>query len=386
MEVKLKVSNDFGVGVVIGASAVCLFGLIGIFYTNKKKNQGNIYNSSCSSTNVFKSACGITAKQDSEGKGQELEVAADRDAFWFCENMSPFLGVRMSLKRILFEGRSSFQRVQVIETNQFGKTLVMDGQTQSAESDEKVYHESLVHPSLLLHPNPVNVFIGGGGEFATAREVLRHKSVKKCVMVDIDKLACDICRSELPEWNDGAYEDKRFSVYYDDAKKWLEENEQKFDIIILDICDPIEAGPGYKLYTKDFYEFLETRLTENGIVVTQSGPGSVFNAKEECFTVINNTLRSAFKTVLPYVVDVPSFGCNWGFNIGTNSTKINTNILEMKANELDEKIKMRINQNLYFLDGTSLKGLFGISKSIREECLLETRVMTIDNPVFMYSS
>ena len=109
-------------------------------------------------------------------------------AFWFEEDVTEQFTTKMMMNSISFDQQSDFQRVQVIETVPFGKTLVLDGKTQSALRDEHIYHESLVHPAMLAHPAPKNVYIGGGGEFATAREVLRHKSVEKCVMVDIDKV------------------------------------------------------------------------------------------------------------------------------------------------------------------------------------------------------
>jgi len=333
-----------------------------------------------------------TPSSGEEEKGGEAEHAADRDCFWFTEGLTDVYRVQMVLKRILFDDRSLFQRVQVIDTEQFGTTLVLDGQTQSAKSDEHMYHESLVHPAMLLHPSPKTVFIGGGGEFATAREVLRHSTVQRCVMVDIDELACDMCREHLPEWNAGAYEDPRFHVEYLDAKLWLEENDEKFDVIIMDICDPIEAGPGYKLYTQEFYQFLDTKLNPGGIFVTQSGPCASYNAKDECFTVIHNTLSASFDVVLPYSNDIPSFGCLWGFNLafasadpsGTLLSLLNTDI-----NKFNQAIEDRIlggSTKLKFLDGIAWRGLMGISKEIRTQCDEEDRVMTIDNPVFMYSS
>eukprot|EP00501_MAST-03F_sp_TOSAG23-6_P001455 GSMAST32.ASY1.ANO1.1512.1 assembled CDS len=185
-------------------------------------------------------------------KDDEGDVLERRQAYYFTENITPDFGLRLSLKKQIFTGKSKFQTVDIVETHQFGKTLVMDGQTQSTLADEFIYHESLVHPAMLLHPNPKKVYIGGGGEFATARDVLRHKSVERCVMVDIDKLACDMCRKYMPEWNEGVMEDSRMHVAYTDAKAWLENNNEKFDVIIMDIADPIEAGPGYKLYTKEF--------------------------------------------------------------------------------------------------------------------------------------
>jgi len=108
--------------------------------------------------------------------------------FWFYEANTETSNVAFKMSKIYVDSLTKFQRCQIIETLDHGKTLVLDGKTQSAAHDEKVYHESLVHPALMLHPNPKNVYIGGGGEGATMREVLRHKSVEKCVMVDIDEV------------------------------------------------------------------------------------------------------------------------------------------------------------------------------------------------------
>jgi len=315
---------------------------------------------------------------------------------WFSEYLTPNVQIRSSLKNIMFQGQSKFQRLQVIETGEFGKTLVMDGCTQSAKLDEHIYHESLVHPAMLSHPNPKRVFIGGGGEFATAREVLRHASVERCVMIDLDKEACDICRKELPEWNDGAYEDPRLFVDYQDARKWLEDNEKEtFDVIIMDICDPIEAGPGYVLYTQEFYKFLRSRLNENGVIVTQSGPGAFYNVSSECFTVIHSTLRSEYGegNVAPYAVDIPSFGCNWGFNMvhvdrdaAAASRSLLMSLLDLPMDEVDDRIAKRLKKGhvLKFLDGVSWRGIFGVAKEIRAACKRETRIMTKENPVFMF--
>lgn len=338
-----------------------------------------------------------TSSQEQQQKQTTEERAKERDAFWFTEALTPDFSVKMSLKKIIFDGRSKFQRLQVVETGAFGKTLLMDGCTQSALRDEHVYHESLVHPAMLSHPNPKKVFIGGGGEFATAREVLRHRSVERCVMIDLDKEACDICRKELPEWNEGVFEDPRLHVDYVDAKKWLEDTNEKFDVIIMDICDPIEAGPGYLLYTQEFYKFLRTRLNDGGVFVTQSGPGAIFNAKDECFTVIHSTLRSVFGGVAPYAVDIPSFGCNWGFNLVLDTSTEDTNkqrtpdellatLLSKPIREIDDAIEKRIRGPLKFLDGISWRGLFGTAKEIRNHCKDETRVMTKDTPVFMYTA
>lgn len=190
--------------------------------------------------------------QRTTAAGEATELQPDMTSgFWFSEEVSPDLKMSMRLKTISFNTSSQFQDVQIIETVPFGRTLVLDGKTQSCEKDEFVYHECLVHPSMLLHPCPKTVYIGGGGELATAREVLKHATVEKCVMVDLDEIVVDVCREQLPEWNAGSTEDPRLELHYEDAHAYLRDDDRKYDVIIMDIADPIEAGPGIVLYTQE---------------------------------------------------------------------------------------------------------------------------------------
>ena len=131
----------------------------------------------------------------------------ETSGFFFQEDVTPDFKVQMRLDSLDYQTKSPFQDVKIIHTTQFGKTLVLDGKTQSAASDEHVYHEALVHPALVLHGNPKTVYIGGGGEMATAREILRFKSVEKCVMVDIDPVVCDVAFTHLQQWSEGVSKD-----------------------------------------------------------------------------------------------------------------------------------------------------------------------------------
>jgi len=305
--------------------------------------------------------------------------------FYFEEDIDDTYAIKTELKQMLFKGQSDFQSVQVIETAAFGRTLVMDDKTQSTEVDEKVYHESLVHPAMLAHGSPKSVFIGGGGEFATAREVLRHTSVEKCIMVDIDQLACEMCLKHLPEWSDGAHEDPRFEVHYEDAKAWIENYEGKFDVIIMDICDPIEAGPGIALYFQEFYRYcVENKLNPGGVLVTQSGCCSILNA-HDCFSTINKTLESVFAKVYPYSAPIPSFGCDWGFNLAFN-TCAHENVTERDPAEIDAQLAAAIgdDKGMAFLDGISYRGQMHLPKQVRDFLAKEDRCMTVATPVFMH--
>ncbi|CAI5741636.1 unnamed protein product [Hyaloperonospora brassicae] len=318
-------------------------------------------------------------------------LAPMEKAIWYKEALTEDLYQSVALKTLSFEAASPFQTMQIIETHSFGKTLVLDGKTQSAKSDEAIYHEALVHPALLAHAHPKTVYIGGGGEFATAREVLKHKSVEKVVMVDIDELVCTMCRKEMPEWADGAFEDARLEVHYTDAHAFLKQYDGTFDVILMDIADPIEAGPGYVLYTEEFYRYAVTKLNKGGFLVTQSGPGAVYNW-HECFSSIYCTLKTSFDTVMPYTVDIPSFGCTWAFNMATNSVNGGAAggrealraIRERSIAATDDLVETRVTKPLVFLDGVSHLGLFGLPKSVREALERETRIITVDNPVFVY--
>lgn len=220
----------------------------------------------------------------------------------------------MALKRIIHTGKSQYQDVQIVETVPYGTMLLLDGKMQSSEADEWAYHETLVHIAMLQHPNPKSVFIMGGGEGATAREVLRHKSVEKVVMVDIDEVVCKMCGDHIPE-NGRAFRDPRLTLVHDDAGPQLENWPGTFDVIISDLADPVYGGPCYHLYTQEFYQsVVRAKLNPGGIFIAQAGPAGMLS-HDEVFTSIYKTISSVFPTVLPYHAHFPSFCDEWGFHL-----------------------------------------------------------------------
>mmetsp|Transcript_23336 Transcript_23336/g.64747 ORF Transcript_23336/g.64747 Transcript_23336/m.64747 type:complete len:312 (+) Transcript_23336:156-1091(+) len=302
-------------------------------------------------------------------------------AIWLEEELEPDLKWSMQVSRILHTGQSEFQQVALVETPRFGKILLLDGKSQSAEFDEAVYHELLVHPAMLHHPNPKAVFICGGGEGATAREVLRHKSVEKCVMVDIDKVVCDFCRDHL-EVNKEAFADPRLELIIDDAKAQLENYPGKFDVIIGDLADPVSCGPCYHLYTAGFYkDIICNKLNPGGIFVTQSAAAGVLS-HTQVFTPVNRTLQEVFPTVVPYSAHVPSFCDTWGWNMAFSST--DTQLLG--SEEFEKLLSERIEGETKFLDGDSWMAAKALNKIVRSSLAVEKRVLTGDNPVFLHGT
>lgn len=283
---------------------------------------------------------------------------------------------------VLFSGKSVFQEVDLVDTPTWGKVLLLDGKMQSTEADEEVYHELLVHPALLHHPNPKRVFVMGGGEGATVREILRHKSVEQVVMVDIDKVVTDFCSQHL-ERNREAFASERLTLINDDARAQLEAvPDASFDIIIGDLADPLDGGPCYQLYTQEFYRTVVLRkLAPGGIFVTQSGPAGILSAKE-VFTLIHSTLRSVFPRVLPYTQHIPSFCDQWGYNLAFSDEAQ----VPLGAAALDALIPQRISGPMQFLDGDTFVGLTHLNRIVRHALEEEKEVFTADSARFLHGA
>lgn len=297
---------------------------------------------------------------------------------WHYELITPDLLQVERINNVLYRGRTAYQDVLIHEAAAFGRSLVLDGKTQSTELDEFVYHEALVQPVMVAHPEPRHVFVAGGGEGATVREALRHRSVERVVMVDIDREVVDLCKQYLPNHHQGAFDDPRLDLIFDDALKYLENTEQRFDIAIIDVPDPLEAGPAYLLFTQEFYALLRDRLRPNGLMVAQSGPtGPAFY--EQCFSAVANTMGAVFPSAYLCEAFVPSFGTTWGFVIGS----LGPDPTSLSPEEIDRRIADRINGELRFYDGITQRGMFSVPRFLRQAIASETRVITKENPLFV---
>ena len=298
---------------------------------------------------------------------------------WYLEHLTPDLVQASSVRQVIYEGDTPYQHVQVLETGSFGRMLVLDGKTQSSESDEWVYHEALVQPVMLAHENPRRVMVAGGGEGATIREVLRHGTVEEVVMVDLDKAVVDLCREHLPEHHQGAFDDPRVTLLHEDALAYLEQRETPFDVIIIDVPDPLEGGPAYLLFTVEFYELVRLRLAPGGLMVAQSGPTGPTSV-HEVFTAIARTMGRVFDNVSGYDAHIPSFGMTWGFIACAGADAPDPG--EMSEAEVDARVRERIASPLRFYDGATHRGMFGLPKFVREAIATEKRIITKDNPIY----
>ena len=282
------------------------------------------------------------------------------------------------LEEVLYNGQTKFQSARIVRSSNFGVCLVLDGKIQSSEADEFIYHEALVQPAMITHPGPETVFIAGGGEGATLREILSHNTVKRAVMVDIDSEVIDICRRFLPSFHQGSFEDSRLELHCVDAKEQLQRSQEKFDVIILDLPEPIEEGPAAQLFAREFYEFLREKLTPQGTICLQAGCSIWGN--HLLFTAVINTLKSVFPSVFPYQTHVPSYGGMWGFALASQQP----NLPVLSPAEIDRMIPSRMRTSPRFYDGIAHHGMFLLPKQLRQAIDEEKRIITEDNPLCIY--
>jgi len=225
--------------------------------------------------------------------------------------------IERKIENIIAKGKTKFADYLFFNSKVHGVCIALDGDIQSCESDEKMYHEALVHPAMLLHPNPKTVLIMGGGEGATAREVLAHKNVQRVVMVDIDEEFVSLCKKHIPSWSKNAFNDSRLKVFYMDINEYLKSCNEKFDVVIGDLVDVEDwDSPVASLYAEEFYRNLKLHLNKNAIVATQGGALDI--QKDTNHKKIREMMSHVFNDIASYGVVIPSFYHLWGYVIASD--------------------------------------------------------------------
>ncbi len=230
---------------------------------------------------------------------------------WYVEEFAPTEQHHHAVARVYYAGRSQFQDIGIIGTAVFGKMLILDGDTQSSQADEKIYHEALVHPAMAGTPDRSEVLILGGGEGATLREVLRHPAVRRATMVDIDGEVVELSKQHLPEWSAGAFGEPRARVIIGDALKFLAEDKDRYGVIISDLTEPLEDSPSNPLFCDAVFRDIKNRLAPDGIYVLQASTAGFHNLS--LHAKMARTLRKYYKHVVSYYTHVPAFDNDWAF-------------------------------------------------------------------------
>lgn len=297
--------------------------------------------------------------------------------FWVSEYITPWDIYSHGITDVLTHKKTAYQEMYIVETGTYGKALVLDGKWQSCTGDEFLYHEPLVHPAMIFHGGPRKVLILGGGEGATAREVLRWKSVEKVLMIDIDGEVVEACKQYLPEMHQNVFDDARLQVEIADALHFLNTTNEKWDVVISDLSDPIESGPSFALFTREFFEKILLVLSSHGFFAIQAGPVSPGELTLHARLV--HTLNTVFPNVQSYSSYISTYGRPWGFALASQvGININPN-----TEEIDQLLKEKTNGKLQMLDGVTLTGMLHIPKHIRQaitSAALTNHIYTMATP------
>lgn len=296
-----------------------------------------------------------------------------REKFYFLEPFTEHFATRFKVDKLYYQGNTKYQYVQFFYNKFLGKVLFLDKKIQSAQFDEYIYHESLVHPALISHPSPRRVLIIGGGEGATLREVLRHNLVRKVLMVDIDKELVEMCQKYLPEWSEEAFSDPRTHLIFGDARQYIEETKEKYDVIISDLTEPVEKGPSVRLFTKEFFQKIFETLEEDGLFVLQAG--SVDPFYNQFFCSLSKTIEKAFPLVRPYWTYVFSFSLPWGFVLASKQI----DPLELDEKKIVQRMRSRRVKNLKYYHSGFHRGYFALPLYLIKG-LKKGKVLTDDKP------
>jgi spermidine synthase len=247
----------------------------------------------------------------SSAASSPLPPAGEGDSF--AEVFRSGFQQRFELSGRLWEGRSQYQHLEILDTVAFGRALVLDGALQTTQADEFLYHEPLVQIPLLAHPNPKRVLIVGGGDGGALRHVLMHPTVQQAVQVEIDELVVRACQEWLPELAGGAFEHPRGKLIIGDGLAYLRDVSEPFDVILVDSTDPV--GPAEGLISDEFYRLAAGALSEDGIFAMQTGSPLLMRDELE---LAAERMRGVFPIVRTYLGHVPSYpGVLWSWTAGS---------------------------------------------------------------------
>lgn len=253
---------------------------------------------------------------------------------WFTEYYENDTALSIKIKRTLYSGKSKYQKIDVLESEQLGKILLLDDLIMLTEAHEFAYHEMIAHVPLFNHPAPKSVLIIGGGDGGTAREVLRHENIEKCVMCEIDDMVVKVTKEYIPSVG-SQFDNPKLELLFKDGVKFIEENTNKFDIIIIDSTDPVGFAEG--LFKQKFYQSVYDCLREDGIMVAQAeNPYYYADIQKDMF----NNLKAVFPILSMYLSFIPFYPSGmWSFAFASKKYKPLENVRYDDIKKMENELK-----------------------------------------------
>ncbi len=292
----------------------------------------------------------------------------------FQEWLNGSSGFFYTINRTLHRGKTRFQDIELVETDEFGNVLLLDNITQVVQKNDWQYHEPIVHVPMLTHSNPEKILIVGGGDGGVLREVLRHPSVTHVDFAELDEEVIEFSRTYLPDINGGAFDDPRVAIHVTDGRKFVESKRGTYDVVIMDMTDPF--GPSRMLYTREFFEMVHRSLrSDEGLFAMHSESPITRPVAYQC---IRKTLSSAFSTVRTLHTFIQMYATLW--SITTSSAA--SDPIAVSAHEFDRRIADRGIAGLRMIDGQNLLALHVVPPYLDELESADAPVISDEHPEF----
>lgn len=241
--------------------------------------------------------------------GQELDL-------WFTEHHSDNARFSMKVKEHIFSENSEFQKINILDTYEFGRVLVLDGFLMTTERDEFIYHDMITHVGMAVNPSIKKVLVIGGGDGGTVRELTRYSTIQEIHMVEIDEVVVDASKEYLGFTAD-RLSDERVTLYIEDGIRFVKESKEIYDLIIVDSTDPL--GPGEGLFTTEFYNDCSQILGDNGILINQNESPYYSDTREQMIRATSR-LKEVFPIVEVFQSHIPTYPSgHWIFGFASKS-------------------------------------------------------------------
>ncbi|HEY8419054.1 MAG TPA: polyamine aminopropyltransferase [Clostridia bacterium] len=274
---------------------------------------------------------------------------------WFSEKHTKNVQFSIKIDKQLFSEKTEHQRIDVFESADFGRCLVLDGSIMFTEKDEFVYHEMIVHPALAVHPNIKSVLVIGAGDGGVVRELCQYPNIEQIDLVEIDQMLIYAAKKFLPH-SSYMLSDKRVNIIISDGLKFVRKCEDKYDLIIVDSPDPY--GPAEPLFTKEFYGNCYKALKEDGIMVNQH-ESPFYEPDAEAMQKVHKNIYKTFEICRVYQAHIPSYPSgHWLFGFASKKYHPLKDLKEDQWNSLNIKTKY-YNINLH-------KGAFYLPNYVTE--------------------
>lgn len=253
-------------------------------------------------------------------------------SFWFSENHTDNVKLSIKVDKQIYSGVSEYQRIDIFDSYEFGKFMILDNLMMVTEKDEFIYHEMIIHTPMAVNPDIKSVLVIGGGDGGSVRELTKYKGIERIDMVEIDKLVVDVCRKYLPSIA-GRLDDERVSIFYEDGLKYIRKFKDTYDLIVVDSTDAF--GPGEGLFTKEFYGNCYKALTKKGILVNQN-ESPYYTEDAQAMSMAHNRIKKFFPYAMLYQAHIPTYPSgHWMFGFASKCSHPVNDLKEDRWNSLN---------------------------------------------------